>query len=143
MPTSVHEVHSFHGLATFYRRFVRGFSTIVAPITDCIRKKDFEWSKAANRTFLELKDKMIQAPIMKLLDFFKVFEVAFDALGAGIGVLSQENYQVAFFSEKLNDAKLRYSTYDKEFYAVVQALRYWRYYRRNLYCFLTMRPLGS
>jgi len=43
-------------------------------------------------------------------------------------VLAQEGHRVAYFSEKLNDAKQWYSTYDKEFYAVIQALRHWRYY---------------
>lgn len=47
----------------------------------------------------------------------------------GIGsVLSQEGHLVAFFSEMLNDAKQKYSTYEKQFYAVVQAFRYWRHY---------------
>ena len=42
--------------------------------------------------------------------------------------MSQEGHPIAFFSEKLNDAKRRYSTYDKEFYAIVQSLRFWRFY---------------
>eukprot|EP00253_Pinus_taeda_P023337 PITA_23337 len=44
------------------------------------------------------------------------------------GVLSQEDRPIAYFSEKLNDAKRKYSSYDKEFYAVVQALKKWRHY---------------
>ena len=129
VPKSIHDVHSFHGLATFYRRFIRGFSTIVAPITDCIRKGNFTWTKSTDRAFHDIKKKLTQAPILRLPDFSKVFVVACDAFGVGIGgVLSQENHLVAFLSEKLNEARMRYSTYDKELYAVVKALRYWRHY---------------
>ena len=42
--------------------------------------------------------------------------------------MCQEVHPIAFFSEKLNDAKRRYSTYDKEFYAIVKSLRFLRFY---------------
>lgn len=72
---------------------------------------------------------MTEAPILCLLDFSKAFEVAVDASNVRIGgVLSQEGHLVAYINKKLSNAKLRYSTYDKEFYVVVQALRYWRNY---------------
>nr|GEU74577.1 RNA-directed DNA polymerase [Tanacetum cinerariifolium] len=48
-------------------------------------------------------------------------------LGIG-GFLSQLNRPIAFFSEKLNDTRRRYSKYDKEFYAIVRSLKYWRHY---------------
>ena len=52
-----------------------------------------------------------------------------DASGLAIGeILSEDNKPIAYLSEKLNDAKKNYSTYDKEFYAMIQALKKWRHY---------------
>ena len=85
--------------------------------------------QGSTKAFEEIKKKLTKAPVLQLPDFSKVFEVACDASNVGIGgVLNQEGHTIAFFIGKLNEAKQKYSVYDKEFYVVVQALRYWRHY---------------
>ena len=60
-----------------------------------------------------LKQKVIEQPILALLDFNMVFQVDCDASGTIIGVfLSQEGRPIAYFSEKLNDSKRKYHVYD-------------------------------
>ena len=97
----------------------------MVPITDCLKEKIFRWTQEAEEAFQLIKVRLTTAPVLILPDFSQPFELHSDASKVGIGaVLSQSNKAVAYFSEKLTGARVRYSTYDIEFYAVVQAVRH-------------------
>ena len=129
-PKSVTEVRSFHGLASFYRQFVKDFSTLAAPLNEVIKKNVvFKWGEKQEEAFNALKQKLTNAPILALPNFSKSFEIECDASNIGIGaVLLQEGHPIAYFNEKLSGPTLNYSTHDKELYALVRALKTWQHY---------------
>ena len=129
-PKSITEVRSFHGLTSFYRRFVKDFNTLAAPFTEIVKKSmGFKWGCEQDRAFIEIKQRLCGGPLLALPDFSKTFEIECDASRMGIGaILIQEKQPIAHFSEKLNGVALNYPTHDKELYALVRALEAWQYY---------------
>jgi hypothetical protein len=82
-PKSITEVRSFHGLASFYRRFVKNFSTLVAPVTEIVKKSvGFKWCSEQDRAFRYLS--LCGTPLLALPDFSKTFEIECDASRIGI-----------------------------------------------------------
>lgn len=69
IPRTIIDVRSFHGLASFYRRFVMHFSSIMAPITDCMRDGKFEWTETTDQEFEIIKNKFTTTPVLVLPDF--------------------------------------------------------------------------
>nr|GEU50084.1 hypothetical protein [Tanacetum cinerariifolium] len=128
-PSTIHDIRSFYGLASFYRRFIQNFSSLIVPLTECMKGGRFTWTSEAATAFDILKAKVTEGSVLALPNFDEVFQVECDASKVGIGgVLSQDQRPIAFFSEKLKDARPKYSTYDKEFYAIVCSLDTWRHY---------------
>lgn len=90
----------------------------MAPITELTKLGEFAWTPQAQQAFEVIKEKMCNAPIL-----VHKWAKECDDSGIGIGVvLLQEGKPFAYFGEKLGASKLNYSTYNKEFYAIVRAL---------------------
>ncbi|XP_028794242.1 uncharacterized protein LOC114749870 [Neltuma alba] len=129
-PRKVPELRSFLGLANYYRKFIKGYSAIAAPLTDLLKKnRVWDWDDKCQATFEELKAAVIKEPVLALPDHTKPYEVQTDASDFALGgVLMQEGHPVAYESRKLNDAERRYTVQEKEMTAVVHCLRTWRHY---------------
>lgn len=127
---SVHDVRSFLGLVNYFRKFIKDFATLAAPLTDLTRAKhQWEWTDKCQQAFLALKHCLTQAPLLISPDVNKPYEVVTDASTVGLGaVLLQDNRPVAFESRKLSDAEKNYHTTEQEMLAVIHALKTWRCY---------------
>ena len=91
-PRDVKSLRSFLGLASYYRRFVSGFSTIANPLFTLTKKDvEFVWSTQCDEAFQKLKDKLVVSPVLAFPQFDRGFILDTDASGVGLGaVLAQK-----------------------------------------------------
>lgn len=132
IPTTVRGVRSFLGFANFYRRFIRNFADITAPLTALTKKETrFAWNPEADRAFNQLKDMFTTAPILLQFDPDRPTVVEADSSGwATGGVLSQYDDNgilrpCAFFSRKNSPTECNYEIHDKELLAIINCLKEW------------------
>jgi hypothetical protein len=123
-PTSVSEVRSFLGLASYYRWFIPNFSKTAKPITRLLKKGNkYVWSEACDEAFKHLKKLLTTSPVLAQPDTTKPFDVYCDASGTGLGsVLMQEGRMISYSSRQLRHHEEHYPTHDLELAAIVMAL---------------------
>lgn len=142
-PTNISEVRQFLGFANFYRRFIKDFSHIAAPLTKLTSIKNDHtlpwatiWTATQQEAFDVLKKTITSAPVVAIPTDDAPFHLQTDALQFAIGAeLSQlQNglwHPVAFFSKSLSPAERNYEIYDRELLAVVSALDEWRHFLKG------------
>ena len=128
-PRSPRGLRGFLGLAGYYRKFIREFGLIAAPLTRLLRRDAFAWDDDAEGAFQALKRALTTGPVLQMPDFDKLFMVDCDASGAGFGaVLHQGAGPLAFFSRPFAARHLKLAAYERELIGLVQAVRHWRPY---------------
>ncbi|GJZ44395.1 retrovirus-related pol polyprotein from transposon TNT 1-94 [Tanacetum coccineum] len=104
---NIKELKGFLGLAGHYRRFIKGFETISHPLTSLLKKNAFKWSNFAQEAFKQLKQAMIQTPVLALPNFDVEFVVETDASRVGLGaVLKQGGHLIAYLRVQVSLEKL-------------------------------------
>ncbi|XP_075640359.1 putative mitochondrial protein AtMg00860 [Castanea sativa] len=101
-PTNITALRGFLRLTRYYRKFIRNYGSIAAPLTKLLKKDAFHWNVEVEEAFQNLKKVITQALVLSLPKFSKQFVIEADASGKGLGaVLMQEGQPVAFYSKAI------------------------------------------
>lgn len=137
VPTCVKEVRSFVGMCSFYRRFIPNFSQIAEPIIDLTRKyAHFKWTDVHQTAFQFIKDSLTTVPLLVYPDSNNPYTLYTDASDTCIGAcLTQtcdgEEKPIYYLSHKLSRSQCKWSTVEKEAYAIHFSLQKLDYYLHN------------
>lgn len=143
-PTDKKQLRQFLGVIGYYRRYIPNMSQICAPLTNMLKKDSkFVWNNAEKDAFLHLKSVLASKPVLSPPDFSRQFIIYVDASQDAIGgILGQLNHlgefkPVCYLSKRLNSHQTRYSTIEKELFALLTAVRtfgvYFGYTKTKVY----------
>jgi hypothetical protein len=133
VPVNVKQPRGFLGLTGYYRRFIKHYGMLSAPLTHLLRKGvPFVWTTSTHQAFDILKQALVQAPVLIVPDFTKQFTVETDASDTWFGVvLMQDGHPISYLSKPIFGRNKALSTYEKECMAVLLAVEKWRSYLQH------------
>jgi len=138
-PKTVKKVHSFVGLASYFRKFIEKFTIIAKPLY-LLLKKDatFDFGKAEKSAFQTLKLKLIEAPTLAIYNPKRYTELHCDASAQGFGAIllqrlpNQKMHPVFYFSKRTMEPESKYHSFELETLAIIYALRRFRIYLQGI-----------
>ncbi|CAG7830234.1 unnamed protein product [Allacma fusca] len=136
VPQNLSQSRGFAQLCSFYRKFVKDFSSICAPLYELTKKnkKNFLWSDECQIAFEDLKTRLASASILSHFnEDAESIQLYTDASGIGLGAMltitvNKEEKLVSFYSRNLNKAEANYHTTEQEALAIVTSVEYFRPY---------------
>ena len=148
-PKNVKQTRQFLGMCSYYRRFVKDFARIVAPLFNLIKKEEkFVWTDHHEEAFNLMRKALTSPPILIYPNFEQPFYLQTDASNWAIGsVLSQMvdsvDHPIAYASRVLQKAEKHYATVEKEALALVFAVKHFREYLwgKKFYAIVDHAPL--
>jgi hypothetical protein len=136
-PSDVSELRAVLGTANYYRKFVKDYSIIAAPLNNLVRQDvAWDWSEACQQAFDTIKERLTQAPILRRPDCSREFEFEFhtDWSGVGLGAVliqrdnNKREYVIAYASRSNNRTERNYSSYPGKCLAAVWGVSHFRVY---------------
>ena len=104
--------------------------SVKAGFTDCMKKEShFKWTEAAQKSFDALKKRIVKAPVLARILKSSLKWSPIDVKASGLAIGAEEGKPIAFFSEKLNEARKSLSSSDKDRRCMHWCLKHWRHYQ--------------
>lgn len=135
-PSNLKQVQSFLGLTGYFRKFIKMHSIIAKPLSDFLKKDHkFEYGEEQKAAFTRLKSALAEKPVLAIYNLRYDTELHTDASLEGYGAILMQKppgdshfHPTYFMSRKTSDAEKKYSSYELEVLAVIEALKKFRVY---------------
>ena len=138
VPRCIRDVRAYYGLVGYYRRYIQNFATIAEPLTRLTKKHTkFEWSPEADRSFKQLKQALLDAPILAFPYPDRPCILDTDSSDVAYGAVISQNVDgqerpIAFYSRVMTPAQMNYCATRRELLAAIAALQHFRHYLLNV-----------
>jgi transposase InsO family protein len=140
VPKSIKEVRQFLGFTGYYRRFIKGYASVVKPLNNLLighstkkghkssqKKTPFVWEIEQQQAFDDIIKKLTHPPILAYANYQLPFIVHTDASSTGLGAILYQrqggvNKVIAYASRSLKPSEKHYPAHKLEFLALKWAV---------------------